>query len=111
MSLFRLPNETLVQIFDQVGSSFFREDLERLTVCKLWFQFALPALYRSNSLSQETLRSLIASGAITQRSTLKNSLETLDLELNGYQDSDPAFRPREDAQEPDTPCTTAFGEP
>lgn len=49
--------------------------------------------------------------AITQRSTLKDSLETLDLELNRYQPSDPTFRPREDAQEPNPLCTTASGEP
>ena len=89
--LLRLPNETLVQIFDQVSSSFFREDLARLTVCRQWFQFALPALYRSVSLSRETLRALVASRAITQRSTLEDSLETLDLELDRYQSGGPMF--------------------
>lgn len=111
MPLLRLPNETLAQIFGQVGSSFFREDLERLTVCKHWFHFALPTLYQSISLSQETLWRLIASGVI-RRSLLKDSLETLDLELiDGSEAFYPPVLPREDAQEPDTPSTPAPAEP
>ncbi|KAK0747294.1 hypothetical protein B0T21DRAFT_343089 [Apiosordaria backusii] len=36
MSLLKLPPEILVQIFDHVGSSYFRSDLSRLAVCKQW---------------------------------------------------------------------------
>ncbi|KFH44943.1 hypothetical protein ACRE_042420 [Hapsidospora chrysogenum ATCC 11550] len=88
MSLLRLPPETLVQIFDEIGSSFFREDLDRLTVCKQWFEFALPTFYKCITLSRETLRSLIASGGIigtpSHPPPLSDSLETLDIELRGY---------------------------
>ncbi|KAI1649642.1 uncharacterized protein F4817DRAFT_27443 [Daldinia loculata] len=64
MSLLRLPPETLTQIFDQIGSYFFREDLGRLTVCNQWFEFALPACFKCITLSQKTLWSLIASGIL-----------------------------------------------
>lgn len=100
MSLLRLPSETLKQIFDQTGSSFFREDLGRLTVCKLWFEFALPACFKSITLSQETLQSLVNSGIIKKPSLLKNSLETLDLELRGYES---ALHLQEHAQETNAP--------
>ncbi|KAH7168085.1 hypothetical protein DER46DRAFT_636257 [Fusarium sp. MPI-SDFR-AT-0072] len=46
MSLPQLPPETLRQIFDRLGSSFFHEDLGRLTICKKWFDFALPACFK-----------------------------------------------------------------
>ncbi|KAI1362773.1 hypothetical protein F5Y08DRAFT_329846 [Xylaria arbuscula] len=95
MPLLRLPNETLTQIFDQVGSSFFREDLGRLTVCKYWFEFALPACLKCITLSQETLRSLIASGIMERLSPLKNSVETLDIELRGYQVCISKYYPQE----------------
>ncbi|KAI1740918.1 hypothetical protein F4680DRAFT_418108 [Xylaria scruposa] len=87
MPLLQLPPETLAQIFDYVGSSFFHEDLSRLTVCKQWLEFALPACLKCITLSQETLRSLITSETIKRPSPLKHSLESLDLELRGYDHS------------------------
>ncbi|KAI1370080.1 hypothetical protein F4677DRAFT_399164 [Hypoxylon crocopeplum] len=99
MSLLRLPPETLKQIFDQISSSFFREDLGRLTICKQWFEFALPACFRCITLSHETLRSFLTSGVIKRPSPLKNSLETLDLELRGYQSCISTSHPQEYAQE------------
>ncbi|KAI0536544.1 hypothetical protein GGR58DRAFT_475090 [Xylaria digitata] len=84
MSLLKLPPETLAQIFDHIGSSFFREDLGRLTVCKQWFEFALPECLKCITVSQETLRGLITSEAVKNPSPFKRSLETLDLELKGY---------------------------
>ncbi|KAH7248558.1 uncharacterized protein BKA55DRAFT_569427 [Fusarium redolens] len=85
MPLLQLPPETLRQIFDQLDSSFFHEDLGRLTICKQWFDFALPACLKCIALSQEVLRNLIISTAIKKPSPLENSLETLDLNLRGYQ--------------------------
>ncbi|KAI0549194.1 hypothetical protein F4679DRAFT_276387 [Xylaria curta] len=87
MPLLQLPPETLAQIFDYVGSSFFREDLSRLTVCKQWLEFALPTCLKCITLSQETLRSLVTSGTMKRPSPLKRSLETLELELRGYDHS------------------------
>ncbi|KAI2778895.1 hypothetical protein F4815DRAFT_446948 [Daldinia loculata] len=99
MSLLRLPPETLTQIFDQIGSYFFREDLGRLTVCKQWFEFAHPACFKCITLSQKTLWSLIASGIMKRPSPLKDSLVILDLELRGYQPCISTSYPQEDAQE------------
>ena len=84
MSLLRLPAEILRQIFDEIGSSFFYEDLGRLTVCKKWFNFAVPMCFKCITLSQEMLRRLVTSGVAIKPSPLKDSLETLDLELKGY---------------------------
>lgn len=61
MSLLRLPPEILIQIFDEASSSFFREDLGRLTVCRQWLEFALPTTFKNIVFSQETLRGLLAS--------------------------------------------------
>ncbi|KAI0803623.1 hypothetical protein GGR55DRAFT_662388 [Xylaria sp. FL0064] len=84
MPLLRLPPETLAQIFDYVGSSFFHEDLARLTVSKRWLEFALPTCFKRIALSPETLRSLATSGGMKSRSPLERNLEILDLELRGY---------------------------
>ncbi|KAF9768902.1 hypothetical protein IL306_013750 [Fusarium sp. DS 682] len=84
MPLLRLPPETLRQIFDYLDSSFFHEDLGRLTVCKQWLDFALPACYKCITLSPETLRKLTTSGVMKRRSSLENSLDTLVLNLRGY---------------------------
>lgn len=81
MHLLRLPPEILFQIFNEIGSFFFQEDLSRLTVCKKWFEFALPAYFRHITLSRQTLRSLASSGVIKSPSALKKSLETLDIDL------------------------------
>ncbi|KAF7547575.1 hypothetical protein G7Z17_g7622 [Cylindrodendrum hubeiense] len=85
MSLLRLPPETLKQIFDHIGSSFFREDLRRLTVCKQWLEFARPVCFKYTALSQETLGILVSREGMKLPSPLKDSLETLVLELEGYQ--------------------------
>ncbi|KAI1354341.1 hypothetical protein F5Y01DRAFT_13945 [Xylaria sp. FL0043] len=84
MPLLQLPPETLAQIFDDIGSSFFREDLSRLTVCKQWFEFALPACFKCITLSPEILRNLVSSGITKRHPPLRGSLEILDLELCGY---------------------------
>lgn len=85
MSLLRLPSETLDQIFDQIGPSFFRENLGRLTLSKRWFEFALPAFLRCILLSQGALRNLIRSRTIAKSSPLEDSLETLVLQLGDRQ--------------------------
>lgn len=99
MPFLRLPPEILTHIFCEIGSSFFHEDLDRLTVCKLWFEFALPTCFKYITVSQETLRNLITSGATISLSPLKASLDTLDLELRGYQSCLSTSYPQENAQE------------
>lgn len=99
MLLLQFPPEILKNIFAQIGSSFFREDLSRLTVCKRWFDFALPACFKCIKLSQETLRSLVNSGTIEKGPVLKGSLETLQLELRGYQSCSSTSSFQEHAQQ------------
>lgn len=100
MSLLQLPPETLKQIFDHVGSSFFCDDLTRLSVCKRWFEFALPACFKCITLSPETLRSLITSEAVKGSSPLNSSLETLNLELRRYESSVSTSYSQEYADQP-----------
>lgn len=83
MPLLRLPSEVLKQIFDYISPSFFHEDLGRLTVCKEWLDFALPAYFRSITVSQKTLSRLVKSPVAQRPFLLRNSLETIDLELWG----------------------------
>jgi len=85
MSLLRLPPEILRQIFNHISPSFFHENLSRLTVCKQWYEFALPACFRRITLSHESLQGLLTAGVTREPSPLQNSLETLGLELSGYQ--------------------------
>lgn len=82
MCLFRLPPELLQQIFDEIDPSFFRKDLGRLTVCKRWFQFALPAFLRRLKLSEDAVRGLVASGV--SYNALKTNVVALHIELGGY---------------------------
>ncbi|KAF5977367.1 hypothetical protein FBULB1_6587 [Fusarium bulbicola] len=88
MSLLRLPPETLKQIFDHLVSSFFHEDIGRLTVCKRWFDFALPECLKCITLSQEALSNLVISATSAKPSPLEKFLETLNLNLGVYQDED-----------------------
>ncbi|KID82380.1 hypothetical protein MGU_10277 [Metarhizium guizhouense ARSEF 977] len=118
MSLYKLPPETLTQIFDRVGPSFFHEDLGRLTVCKQWFEYALPVFFKRIKLSQKTLRSLVSSRVMKSPSLLQGRLEILELDLSGHhasfstlypqnptsewdilKDSSPNEAPREDTTE------------
>lgn len=89
MSLLQLPPETLIQIFDYVGSSYFRSDLSRLTVCKQWSKFAHNACFRHFYVTQKTLRRLLSSPYVELGlSLVKDSVETLDLDLKGSKDWD-----------------------
>lgn len=99
MLLLQLPPEILKNMFAQIGSSFFQEDLDRLTVCKHWFEFALPVCFKSIKLSRATLRGLVNSGAIEKQPALKGSLETLELELRGYQSCSSTSSFQEHAQD------------
>ncbi|KAK4664203.1 uncharacterized protein QC763_0083540 [Podospora pseudopauciseta] len=89
MALLKLPPETLIQIFDHVGSSYFRSDLSRLTVCKQWSEFAHTACFRDLYVTQKILRRLLSSPYVESSLRLvKNSVETLDLNLKGFEDWD-----------------------
>ena len=106
MLLLRLPPEILRLIFDQIGSPFFHEDLGRLTVCKQWFELALPTSLKCITLSRTTLQSLITSGINQISSLLRNHLETLDIDLRGIQ-----LDPPEYVQESDALVATAPHQP
>jgi hypothetical protein len=89
MSLLQLPTETLIQIFDYVGSSYFRSDLSRLTVCKEWNEFACTACFREFYVTQKTPERLLSSPyAQSSLALVKDSVETLDLDLKGFEDWD-----------------------
>ncbi|KAH7115210.1 hypothetical protein B0J11DRAFT_510808 [Dendryphion nanum] len=89
MSLLQLPPETLTQIFDDIGSSYFRSDLSRLTVCKQWSKFAHTACYRDSYFTQKTLKRLRSSPYTdSSLSLVKDSMETLDLNLNDIEGCD-----------------------
>jgi hypothetical protein len=86
------------------GSSFFREDFRRLTVCKQWFRFARTACFKDPQLSQSALRRLLSSSDVEEKNMLlvvKDSLEILDLKLKGFEDwssiPEPQSYPQEEA--------------
>ncbi|KAF2678645.1 hypothetical protein K458DRAFT_463260 [Lentithecium fluviatile CBS 122367] len=87
ISILELPAEILIQIIDYVGSSYFRSDLSRLAVCKHFF------------VTQKTLRRLLSSIYVESSLLLvKDSAETLDLDLKGFEDWDSIPLSRHDAQ-------------
>ncbi|KAK3988712.1 hypothetical protein QBC44DRAFT_97930 [Cladorrhinum sp. PSN332] len=86
MSLLKLPPEILIQIFGHVGSSYFRSDLSRLTVCKHWSEFALTACFRHFYATQKTLERLLSSQHVESSQRLvQDSVETLDVSLKGFE--------------------------
>ncbi|KAF2431723.1 hypothetical protein EJ08DRAFT_586820 [Tothia fuscella] len=93
MSLLQLPAEILSQVLDYVGSSYFREDLGHLTICKLWFCHARNAYLKDLRLCQNDLQRLLASGHVEDNLRLvKDNLESLHLDLRGFEDWDsPTF--------------------
>ncbi|KAI1818270.1 hypothetical protein GGS20DRAFT_349191 [Poronia punctata] len=102
MALLRLPPETLTHIFDYVGSSFFREDLGRLTVCKYWFEFALPACFKHVTVSEKSLRRLMVSGRMERLWRLEGNMEKLEIGVPGYEaffydDSQENTEPRQES--------------
>lgn len=96
MTLLRLPSETLEQIFDYVGSSYFHEDIRRLMVSKHWFEFARPVCIKHVRLSQEALRLLMSPLETNKLSPIRVSLESLEIELNGHQPRSETICARED---------------
>ena len=53
MPLLALPDEILVQIVGELGLAFFRQDLERLTVCQRWYVIAQKNLLSHVSLCRK----------------------------------------------------------
>lgn len=99
MSLLQLPSEILLQIFDHVGSSYFRSDLSRLTVCKQWSKFAHTACFRDFYVTHKTLRRLLSSPYVESSLLLvKDSVETLDLDLKGFEDWDSILLSRHESR-------------
>jgi hypothetical protein len=89
MSLLSLPTEILIEIFDYVGSSYFRSNLSRLTICKEWSVFARTACFQECPVTQKNLRDLISSPHVdSSLALLKDSVKTLDLDLKGIEDWD-----------------------
>lgn len=110
MHLLRLPPETLTQVFDQIGPTFFQEGLRRLAVCKQWLHYALPVCYKCVSFSREKLRSLINSGVLEKPSALQGSLETLEFKLERNKSPVSASDTRDDARDPNLPTASASDE-
>lgn len=102
MSLFQLPPETLFQIFDLVGSSYFRSDLSRLTVCKQWSLFARTTCFHDFYVTSKTLRRLLSSPYVQKSLPLvQDSVKLVDVRLTGLRDWSPAPPPQDAPQTAD----------
>jgi hypothetical protein len=84
MLLLNLPPEILKCVFDELGPSFFHEDVVRLAVCKQWYAFALSECDKHIALSQDSLGSLAVSGVPERLPLFQGSLETLDLKMRDH---------------------------
>lgn len=76
MSLLQLPPEALRSIFEQIGSLFFRQDLNRLTICKQWYAFALPECQRRVTLSDGSLARLFSIEIPARLDTIRNNCKS-----------------------------------
>jgi hypothetical protein len=89
MPLLQLPTETVLQILIYVGSTFFRSDLSRLTVCKQWKELAHTVCFQEFYVPQQTLRRLMSSPYVeSSLALLKDNVKTLDVGLKGFEDWD-----------------------
>lgn len=70
-SLMTLPFELLEIIFENLDQQFFEEDLARLTLCRRWYDLALPIISRQLTITAETVVSLFI--AFAGKSTQKAS--------------------------------------
>jgi hypothetical protein len=104
MTLLELPSETQMQNVDHVGSFYFRSDLSRLTVCKQWSKFAHNACFRDFYVTQKTLRRLRSSKYVdSSLSLVKDNVETLDLDSEGFENWDSIPLSRHDSQTVNVP--------
>ncbi len=83
MPLLQLPPETLYTIFTYVGPSFFHKDARRLSICKRWFEFALPTSLQCVAISPKSLRKLVC---VEDSAKPLSFVETLELNMSGYGD-------------------------
>lgn len=87
MYLLDLPPELLLLTTQYLGASFFRDDLRRLTLCKLWYPFARTVLLADLKLSAKSLAQvLFAPGAARRLEYLKSTLRGVEFALDGFDD-------------------------
>lgn len=85
MALLRLPSEIILQIFEDVGSSYFRLNIERLTISKLWCDFALSMCFQDLRISQRTLKQLFDPPyKQTSLRCAMSSMKSMSLTLVGF---------------------------
>jgi hypothetical protein len=85
--LLELPAEVVAHIMDYVGSSFFRENVKRLTVCKMWFTFARPVLFTELHFTRDSLQRWMSYRHLGQgRPLIQEHMRVLDIKLRGVED-------------------------
>ncbi|KAF4447080.1 hypothetical protein F53441_9379 [Fusarium austroafricanum] len=85
MQLLHLPVETLGQIFNYIGASFFQEDITRLTVSKQWFEFTRLTCHQHVTFSRDKLHRFISSTMARRPDVFRDSLEALVLDFGIHQ--------------------------
>ena len=100
MSLLALPDETLTYIVHELGSSFFKEDLGRLTICKRWHAIAQAQIATHVILGLKNVVFLFRQVQQQQSATLdlptwaKHGTKTLKVDVEG--EVCPYHHPREE---------------
>ena len=86
MSLLDLPPELLCYIFEDVGTTYFKQDIGRLMISRQWYTVARRGFFRDVTLRAGTLRKLMSLHA-SRPETLTPPLaclEVLAVKLAGY---------------------------
>ncbi|KAK3324098.1 hypothetical protein B0T19DRAFT_443537 [Cercophora scortea] len=86
--LLDLAAELLLQILEDLGPEFFRQDIRRLAICKRWHALAWPTFIAELNLSSSsTLRLTYISKRSAFLTPLRHSVKTARLSLQGDNDS------------------------
>lgn len=86
MSLFTLPTELLIMIFERVGADEFRARLELLTICKSWLSLAQMVMVESLDFSSKTI-DRFPPASESARSLISESMINLSINLSDFSSS------------------------
>ncbi|RSL69575.1 hypothetical protein CEP53_002204 [Fusarium sp. AF-6] len=83
MSLLQFPTEVLLLILRLLGAAFFRDDIRRLMVSKLWYELARPILLEDLVFSEQSLQKFLN---LDMSSLVHQHTRTVNFALDGVQD-------------------------
>lgn len=109
MSLEALSQEIWVNILSHVGTAYFRQDVQRLTVSRKWYNIAWPVLFQDCEFTSESLVTFLGKCKNKGfRELIQRYLQSVHLSLNGFTSRRlPSSSPSPDSSDPSVPTNDA----